>query len=1070
MISSRHAKSRQRRAGAIMAACVLLVALPLAGAETIPFRAGAVELNTGGMAQPVGETLRELAASASVQRVVIQFDAALGNAQREQLAQAGVTLLAPLGGHAYFATVDGHALNAPAVERLTPNAAAQLIQPEWKLHATLAAGSVPAHAVLDDSVPENPLVAAYVMFHRDVDVELAGVDAVAAQGAIIRDLVTANNSLVVEAPLDRLVDIADDDRVQWVEPALPRFSTLNAENRVITQANTAQAAPYNLDGTGVDVLVYDGGTARATHVDFGGRLTTHDGSTLSDHSTHVAGTIGGDGTASGGTERGMAPNVTMVSYGFEYDGSGIFLYSNPGDIQADYTQAIDVYGADIANNSIGTNTETNGFACSIQGDYGTTSNLIDSIVRGSLGEPFRVIWAAGNERQGSRCDVEGYGDYYSTAPPGGAKNHIAVGALNADTDGMTSFSSWGPTDDGRLKPDISAPGCEAGGDGGVYSTSSASDTAYTTKCGTSMASPTVCGLAALMLQDFRVQFAGDPDPRNSTLKVLLAHNAVDRGNVGPDYQYGYGSVRVVDTIDHMRTGNFLEDEVEQGVVAAFDVVVNPGDPEFKVTLAWDDFPGTPNVNPALVNDLDLRVYDPNSNQHFPWTLNPTSPSSAAVQTQANHVDNIEQVYASSPMSGTWRVEVVGFDVPEGPQVFSLCASGMIIFPPNVSVGLPDGTPAVLEPGVAETVTVRVKAVNDTVVASSETLHVRYDGGTWLTMPLVSIGGEYYEATLPPAACTATPEFYFTAEGATSGLASNPPTAPADVFTAIVGTTSIVWEDDFETDKGWSVTNDPNLTDGPWDRGVPVGGGDRGDPATDWDGSGQCFLTDNVDDNSDVDGGRTWLISPIIDLSGGNADVEFAIWYSNNYGDDPHNDLFHVYVSNTAGLNWSNFLTLGPQSPSRWDVFSYDVASLITPNANMRFRFEASDLNSGSVVEAGVDAFKISRFDCTAAIEDCNANGIADSDDIASGRSADDNTNNVPDECEDDCAGFTVGDTNCDGLVNNGDIDAFVLAVTDPSGYDAAFPACSAPCTADINDDGFVNNADIDGFVALLGAK
>jgi hypothetical protein len=307
-----------------------------------------------------------------------------------------------------------------------------------------------------------------------------------------------------------------------------------------------------------------------------------------------------------------------------------------------------------------------------------TSALIDAIVRGSLGSPFRIVWANGNERQGSRCDVEGHGDYYSTAPPAGAKNHITVGALNSNDDSMTYFSSWGPVDDGRMKPDVSAPGCQSGGDGGVTSTSSGSDTAYNTKCGTSMASPTVCGLSALLLQDFRAQFSGEPYPRNSTLKILLAHNAVDLGNTGPDYQYGYGSVRIQQTVDFMRTGNFLEDQVVQSDTFSVLVVVDPDDTELKVTLAWDDFPGTPNVDPALVNDLDLRVFDPASLQHFPWTLDQYNPSAPAVQTQANHVDNIEQVLVDNPAEGVWRIEVYGSTVPQGPQSFSLSASPTLI--------------------------------------------------------------------------------------------------------------------------------------------------------------------------------------------------------------------------------------------------------------------------------------------------------------------------------------------------------------------------------------------------------
>ena len=254
------------------------------------------------------------------------------------------------------------------------------------------------------------------------------------------------------------------------------MSEWNDSNRARIGANTAQAAPYNLSGAGVTVLVYDAGTARATHQDFGGRLTVRDASGLIAHATHVSGTIGGSGVASGGTFKGMAPGVTLQSYGFQYDGTGIFLYTNPGDLQADYNQAINSFGADLANNSIGTNTETNGFDCAIQGDYGVTDQLIDSIVRGSLGTPFRIVWADGNERQGVRCDIEGFSSFYSTAPPATAKNHITVGALNSNDDTMTTFSSWGPTDDGRMKPDVSSAGCQSDADGGVTSCYSGSDT------------------------------------------------------------------------------------------------------------------------------------------------------------------------------------------------------------------------------------------------------------------------------------------------------------------------------------------------------------------------------------------------------------------------------------------------------------------------------------------------------------------------------------------------------------------------------------------------------------------
>ncbi|MCA9253354.1 MAG: S8 family serine peptidase [Phycisphaerales bacterium] len=492
-------------------------------------------------------------------------------------------------------------------------------------------------------------------------------------GAVVRSSLRTVNGMVIELPLDNIAALAGEDAVQYIEPALPPFAEVNDSNRVITEADIVQAIPYGLDGTGVKVLVYDGGYARSTHVDFEGRLTVHDNSGLSTHATHVSATIGGSGAASGGQYHGMAPGVTIESYGFEQAGglSQGFLYTDPGDLETDYDEAINTYHTVLANNSIGTNTAPNGFPCEWEGDYGVTASIIDSIVRGSLGEPMRIVWANGNERGSGRCGTT----YHTTAPPACGKNHITVGALNSNDDSVSYFTSWGPTDDDRLKPDISAPGCQSNGDGGVTSASASSDTAYTTYCGTSMASPTVTGLSALLIEDYRLQYPERPDFLPSTLKAMLAHNAEDIEEPGPDYKTGYGSVRIQRTIDFMRTDSFLEGQATQGSVQTLLVVVAAGDSELKVTLAWDDPPGTPNVSPSLVNDLDIRVFAPNGTQHFPWTLGGiANPSAPAVQTQADHTNNIEQVYVASPQPGIWTVEIHGFDVPVGPQTYSACVS------------------------------------------------------------------------------------------------------------------------------------------------------------------------------------------------------------------------------------------------------------------------------------------------------------------------------------------------------------------------------------------------------------
>jgi hypothetical protein len=421
----------------------------------------------------------------------------------------------------------------------------------------------------------------------------------------------------------------------------------------------------------------------------------------------------------------------------------------------------------------------------------------------------------------------------------------------------------------------------------------------------------------------------------------------------------------------------------------------------------------------------------------------------------------------------------------------------LTYAPTLTILLPEGPPSILEPDVPTTFPVQIVDGTQSYVEGSARLNYRYDGGAYQSDPLVHISGDTFEATLPPCDCNDTPEFYISAQSDAPSWVFKPTDGPGGPYTALVGALTVIMEDDFETDQGWTVENDPALADGPWERGVPVGGGDRGDPPTDYDGSGQCYLTDNVDGDSDVDDGYTRVMSPTIDLSAGDADVEYALWYTNNYGDDPNNDYFYTHVSNNNGSTWVLAETVGPNSASGWFEHSFAVGDFVTPTAQVKVRFEASDMEGGSVVEAGIDAFSVTGFTCDSIPTcvdgmlnqgedridcggpcppcDCTADAACDDGLFCDGAETCDDwgycqagtdpcsPDEICDEVDDVCepipycatlplAPICYGDTNGDGEVSPADIGGikFWYGDTDPENL----------CYYDVNCDGTISPADV----------
>jgi choice-of-anchor B domain-containing protein len=322
-------------------------------------------------------------------------------------------------------------------------------------------------------------------------------------------------------------------------------------------------------------------------------------------------------------------------------------------------------------------------------------------------------------------------------------------------------------------------------------------------------------------------------------------------------------------------------------------------------------------------------------------------------------------------NGLWSVypyfdsgTIIGSDLERGLFVWKVEQA-------EIEMALVNGEFDFINPDGGDQVLVRIAAVNGGEVDPNSPQLIYASASNSGTVNLKATGTpDEYTGAFPPLTCGETVSWYLTASSTGGQTLTVPSNAPASTFDDFIAVgIEIAFEDDGETDPGWGVSG--GALDGQWNRGIPVNC-NRGDPPSDYDGSGQCWLTDNSDANgcnSDVDDGATALVSPALDGSAPGSVLSYARWYSNNFGGDPGNDVFQVDISDDNGQTWTSMETVGPTGEGTtggWHDVSFVVSEIpgVSPSTQMRLRFTAEDANSGSVIEAGVDAILISALECS----------------------------------------------------------------------------------------------------------
>ena len=501
--------------------------------------------------------------------------------------------------------------------------------------------------------------------------ELSDVAAIALDDAEHLDLGQYRGKLSVKTVLD----VVRQPSVMWLRFE-PQMAYDNDQSKNHMQINTMRSYfTTDLDGSGQIVAVADSGLDD-DHGDFGARIVGNydvigDGSTADKHSghgTHVACTVLGDGSRGG--YAGVAPDAELYFQAMENDNTGNFVSPSLNYLLNSAYNA----GARIHTNSWGSS------ATSTQGEYTSEAEAVDDrsfnydkVSNGQEG--LTILFAAGNDGP----------DAGTVGSPSTAKNVITVGNHQARysgaPDNLMSGSSRGPTDDGRIKPDIIAPGgyvrsCRAQEAQDIEG-SNWQSTWYLEYTGTSMATPNAAG-AATLIREYLIEIAQRPSPQGALVKALLVLGAQDINSRDiPNNDEGWGRVNLKETLAPSQgRGIWVDDRsvlTRSGASKSYVFNVTYANSQLKAVLAWSDYRGSRFASKALVNDLDLEVESPDGTVYLG---NDFANGRSTTGGTKDDINNLEVVLIDSAMKGIWTVRVKdAYHAGSGSQPFAIAVSG-----------------------------------------------------------------------------------------------------------------------------------------------------------------------------------------------------------------------------------------------------------------------------------------------------------------------------------------------------------------------------------------------------------